>query len=126
MAGLTLDSGALIAAERGDRSFWAIWKEAEARDTDVTVPAPVVAQVFRGATSAVVARLLRACVVEPLDDALARRVGRLCGEARVADIVDATVIAGAAARGDDVLTSDVEDLKKLAVRARGAGQILRV
>jgi hypothetical protein len=28
VAGLTLDSGALIAAERGDRRFWAFWKEA--------------------------------------------------------------------------------------------------
>ena len=26
--GLTLDSGALIAAEKGDRVFWALWKKA--------------------------------------------------------------------------------------------------
>ncbi|MBI4822550.1 MAG: twitching motility protein PilT [Deltaproteobacteria bacterium] len=126
MAGLTLDSGALIAAERGDRSFWALWKEAELRDSEVTVPSPVVAQSFRGPRSAVISRVLRSCVVEPLNDELARRVGIVCGESRTADIVDAAVVVSASQRGDDILTSDPNDLAHLIAFVEGAGRILRV
>jgi hypothetical protein len=43
--GLTLDSGALIAAEKRDRRFMRIWKEALARAAVVTVPAVVLGQV---------------------------------------------------------------------------------
>jgi hypothetical protein len=52
VVGLTLDSGALMAAERGDRRFWALWELAEQRDVDVTVPANVVSQAYRGARQA--------------------------------------------------------------------------
>ena len=124
MAGLTLHSGALIAAERGDRRFWALWKEAERRDLDVTVPATVVAQVYRGARSAVVSRVLWACIVEPLDDPGARRAGRLCAASKTSDIVDASVVASAAARGDDVVTSDPADMRRLAASARGVGRLI--
>jgi predicted nucleic acid-binding protein len=121
---LTLDAGALIAAERGDRIFWALWKEAESRDVEVTVPAPVVVQVFRGPRSAVVARLLRACVVEPLDEARARRAGVLCGDCGSSDVTDAVVVASAALRRDDILTSDPEDLAALAAFVEGVGRIV--
>jgi predicted nucleic acid-binding protein len=124
MAGLTLDAGALIAAERGDRRFWAIWKEAERRDVDVTVPATVVAQVFRGARAAVIHRLLKACVVEPLDDARARRAGRLCAASKTSDVVDASVVASAATRGDDVVTGDPTDLRRLAAATHGVGRLI--
>ena len=124
MAGLTLDAGALIAAERGDRRFWALWKEAERRDVDITVPAPVVAQVYRGARSAVISRVLSACVVEPLDEARARRAGRLCGASGTSDIADAAVVAGAASRRDDVVTSDPDDLERLRRFAPGAGRLI--
>ena len=36
--GLTLDSGALIAAEKGEKRFWTYWEEALDRRAVVTVP----------------------------------------------------------------------------------------
>jgi len=39
MAALTLDPRALIAAKRGERRFWAFWKEALRREVEVTAPA---------------------------------------------------------------------------------------
>jgi hypothetical protein len=47
-AGLTLDSGALIAAEKASLRFRAIWKERQERGRPVTLPAVVLAQVWRG------------------------------------------------------------------------------
>jgi len=46
-SGLTLDSGAFIAAEKGTARFRALWKEAVERSAVVTVPADVISQVWR-------------------------------------------------------------------------------
>ena len=124
MAGLTLDAGALIMADRGDRSFWAFWKERTLRRASATVPGPVLAQAWRGPESARIALVLSACRVEAMDEQLAKLTGELCGRARTADIVDACVIAGAARRGDDVLTTDPKDLVRLAAFASGTVRIL--
>ncbi|HVZ86847.1 MAG TPA: PIN domain-containing protein [Polyangia bacterium] len=112
-AGLTLDSGALIAAVKGDRRFWALWKEALARGATVTVPAAVVAQVWRG-NSAAIARVLQGCEVEALSEERAKRAGRLLAASRTSDVVDASVVAGAAARHDAIVTSDRRDIERLA------------
>ena len=111
-AGLTLDSGALIAAEKGDRRFWVLWKEALDRGAIVTVPAAVVAQVWRG-DSPVIARVLQGCEVEALSEERAKRVGRLLATSRTIDVVDASVVVGAAARRDAVVTSDRRDIDRL-------------
>jgi predicted nucleic acid-binding protein len=113
LAGLTLDSGALIAAERGDRRFWAFWKEAQRRDAEVTIPAGVLAQTWRG-NNAVIARLLHACCVEELDMSGAKRAGEILARSRTTDVIDASVVQGAAQRGDAILTSDPNDLRHLA------------
>lgn len=124
MAGLTLDTGPLIAADRNDRRFWAYWKEAERRDVDVTVPAAVVAQAWRGPRNARMAMLLAACDVDSLDRSLATDTGALCGRSATSDVVDASLIVGAARRSDDVLTSDPDDLARLAASLTGVGTIL--
>lgn len=126
MAGLTLDTGALIAAERGDRRFWAFWKEALRREVDVTVPAPVVAQVWRGGREARLAMLLAGCRIDNLDAALAKQTGVLCGRSGTADVVDAFVVISAGRRRDDILTSDPEDLHRLAAHEPRAGTILDI
>lgn len=117
MAGLTLDAGALIAAERDDRRFWAFWREAVTRGTDMTVPAVVIAQAWSGARHARMARIIRACAVEPLDEPLAKDIGLLCASAEVTDIVDVAIVLGASRRGDNVLTSDAGDLRRIAEHA---------
>jgi hypothetical protein len=58
-------------------------------------------------------RLLAGCRVEDLNEARARSAGAACGAAGSSDVVDASVVVGAAARGDLVVTSDVGDLERL-------------
>ena len=114
MAGLTLDSGALIAYERADRLVVAYLKEALRRDVDITIPAVVIAEVWRGGPGAArVAGLLPACVVESLDEPLARVAGEAMAAIKQATVVDAIVVASAALRGDRVLTTDHDDLARL-------------
>ena len=126
MAGLTLDSGALIAAERGDRRFWSLWERAIRRDLEVTVPANVIAQVYRGARSAVVARLLKACLVEVVDARFAMLVGEVSARAGVRDVVDVSVVVGAAARRDHIITSDCDDLARIAAHVRGVAGLIPI
>ena len=114
MAGLTLDSGALIAFERGERRVMVHLKEATRRGVELTVPTITVAEVWRGgARSARLATLFEACSVEGLDESLARIVGEAMGKVKGAGVVDTIVMASAAQRGDSVLTSDSEDLIRL-------------
>ena len=125
LAGLTLDTGALIAAERNDRSFWAFWSETVAREIVPVIPAVVLAQAWRGSRQARLAQIMNACTVEPLDEALAKSAGELCAKAKVSDVVDAAVIASASRRGDAVLTSDPRDLRRLASQTPGV-EIIRL
>jgi hypothetical protein len=48
MAGVTLDSGALIAFERGHRRLIAQLKVAQRRGDELTVPSAVLVEVWRG------------------------------------------------------------------------------
>jgi predicted nucleic acid-binding protein len=113
--GVTYDSGALIAAERGERRLWARHRALLARREVPTVPAPVVAQSWRGGgRQALLARLLTGCDVEALDDGQARAVGSLAARAATIDIVDACVAEGAMRRRDLVVSSDEDDLRAIA------------
>lgn len=116
MNGLTLDAGALIAFEKGDRSLRAALREALAEGRALTIPAGALAQVWRdGARQSHLSRLLKieGVNIEPLDERLARSAGRLCGLTRTRDVIDATVVVGAKIRGDAIVTSDVDDLRRL-------------
>lgn len=94
------------------------------RGATVTVPAGVLAQVWRGSTQVGLQRFLQGAAIEPLDADLARRAGTLCGLAGTSDVVDASVVIGAAARGDAVVTSDYADIARLAAHIRGLGPII--
>ncbi len=123
MAGVTLDAGPLIAADRGDRAFWIWWKLATRSGIVAAVPTTVIAQVWRGRRQARLAQVISGCQPVPLDLTIARAAGELCARSRTADIVDASVIAVAASRGDDVLTGDLADLERLAALAKGIGRL---
>ena len=113
--GLTLDAGALIQIERGDREVWKLLNAlTRAPGRHVTIPATALAQVWRGTGHANLARALKGCELEPLTPEMAKRAGTLCGLTRTSDIVDATVVVSAATRGDTVLTTDYDDLAVLA------------
>ena len=123
MAGVTLDTGALTAAERNDRRFWVWRKWQTSRGVVATVPSPVVAQAWRSARDARLAMVLAGCREVAMDPSASRRTGELCAAAQTADVVDAFVVRGAADRHDDVLTSDPGDLLVLAAHAPGVGRI---
>jgi hypothetical protein len=115
VTGVTYGSGALIAAERSERRMWARHRALLLRRIVPTVPAPVVAQCWRGTPrQAQLARFLAGCEVETLDDTRARATGTLAGRARIVDIVDANVLEGALRRGDLIITSDEGDLAAIA------------
>ncbi len=114
MAGLTLDAGALIAYERGDGWVREILAVAYARGLVPTIPAVALAEVWRGdAKDARVARLLKACSIEALDERLARAAGHLRRATPDASTIDACIAVGVSQRADAVATSDPEDLRKL-------------
>lgn len=116
--GVTYDTGALIAADRGERRMWARHRALLTRREVPTVPAPVVAQSWRGsARQAQLARLLTGCDIEALDDGRARAVGTLAARAATTDIVDAAVVEGALRRRDLVVSSDADDLQAIASAA---------
>jgi hypothetical protein len=115
---MILDAGAFLAVERGDRGIMALVKrERLARRAPVT-SGGVVAQVWRGGVGrqAQVARLLAGLEVVAIDDGLGRRAGMLLARSGHSDAIDATVVC-LAADGDDILTSDLGDLRILAEAA---------
>jgi predicted nucleic acid-binding protein len=127
MAGVTYDTGALLAAERNDRRMWALHAGFLAEEVVPTVPAPVLAEAWRGGTrQASLSRLLAMCDVEPMTEDQARRVGVLAGKARHDDIVDLAVVEGAIRRGDAVVTSDDGHIQRIADTVRAQLRIARV
>jgi hypothetical protein len=114
--GITYDAGALVAADRGERRQWARHRALLARRDVPVVPAPVLAQCWRGAGSrqALLARLLAGCDIEALDGQQARSAGALAARAGTSDIVDACVVEGALRRRDIVISSDPGDLAAIA------------
>ncbi len=123
-AGITLDTGALVSLERRHQRIVALMAAAHRRGVLVQAPAPVVAEWWRKRTD-VRDAILEALTIEPMDDALARRVGETLAAVPGASLVDATVMVCAARRGDTVLTADIADFARLGSRFP-AVRILRV
>jgi predicted nucleic acid-binding protein len=116
MSGLTLDTGALIAFERGVRAIVALVARARQRGDTLAVPAGVIGQAWRdGRKQARIAQLLASTLVtiEPLDDQRARAAGQLWGVAKNNDVIDASVVLCARRHKHAVATSDAGDLRKL-------------
>lgn len=114
MAGLTLDAGALIAYERGQEHIRKILAVGYERGFVPTIPAIALAEVWRGdAKDARIARLLKACSIEVVDERLARAAGGLRRATPGANAVDACVAIGVRRRGDAIATSDPDDMRAL-------------
>lgn len=112
---LVLDSGAVIAWQRGRPSVWARVTQAVRRGTPIVVPAVVLAECVRGGPrDASIHRLLAAARVSVVGARIALAAGRLLGEAKLNATVDALVAAEAIRGGPCVvLTSDPADLGAL-------------
>jgi hypothetical protein len=114
-SGLVYDAGALVAADRNRREMWSLHKTALLSGVPIVIPTVVYAQVWRGSSRGVnIARLAKGCAFRDLDIGLARRAGELCGRAGTNDIVDAAVVTLAIELGYGVVTSDPDDMRKLA------------
>jgi hypothetical protein len=124
MGGVTYDTGALVAAERDNRRMWALHAGYLAEDVIPAVPAPVLAEAWRGGPrQASLVRFLRMCDIEPMSEDLAKQTGVLAGKSDHDDIVDVAVVEGAIRRGDAIVTSNVTHIRKVADAARA---VLRV
>ena len=111
-SGLTLDTGALIALEKGSRRMVALIDAAYLLGLSVTVPTAVVVEWWRGQRGPA-GRLLDAFDIEPLTENIARSAGlALSAVGGRPSPTDAVVMASAALRGDRVYTSDIGDLQR--------------
>lgn len=112
MAGLTLDTGALIALERRRHRMRKVIDVATRDAVPITVPVVVLAEWWRGSTD--LRDLIRRMVtIEPMQEALAIAAGEALAAVKDVALADAVVMASAARRGDIVYTSDFEDLQRL-------------
>jgi len=112
IAGVTLDTGALIALERRRQRMSRAYAAAVADRLPVTVPAVVIAEWWRG-RSAARELILRGVRVENTTAEVAQLAGQALAVVPGATAIDAIVMASAACRGDLVYTSDFDDLERL-------------
>ena len=120
MTGLTLDTGALLAIERGDEYMRALLARAIQNGLEISVPAGVVAQAWRGGPrQARLSMLLNDPLVDVprLDEFSAKAVGLVCGRTGHFDVIDTHVYLHARTRGHQIVTSDPGDFRKLGAAA---------
>ncbi len=116
MSGVTLDAGGLIALDRSDRRLVVLLARAAETGSRVTVPATALAQVVRNPErQARLARLIRQPTTDvvALDRVDATNVGRLLAASGTSDIADAHVVICARRSGQQIVTSDPDDLRRL-------------
>jgi predicted nucleic acid-binding protein len=116
---LVLDSGALSAVAEKSEQLRVAARQALAQSTEVVVPTVVIAEstTGHGGRDARVNHLLRAVVIAPLDEVLARQAARLrhATRSRRGGTIDAIVVATAdRVPGSQLLTGDTRDIRHLA------------
>ena len=114
--GITFDAGGLIALDRGDRRTIVLAARATEAGVRITIPATALAQAIgHPARQVRPSGLIRQPTTEvvPLDRVDATGFGRLPASAGTADIADAHVVICARRTGQQVLTSDADDLRRL-------------
>jgi hypothetical protein len=117
MAGLTFDTGALIALERRRHRLRKVFATAVHDNVRVTVPTAAIVEWWRRRTD-LADDILLSVDVEPMDKALSKTAGEALAAVPGATAIDAIVMASAARRGDVVYTSDVDDLVRLSAHFR--------
>jgi hypothetical protein len=125
-SGVVYDAGALIAADRNDRRFWADHRVRLESGVVPIVPAPVVAQVSRAPSQVQLRRLLRGCDVVPMTEQGAHDAGGLLAKAGTSDVVDAVVAMVAVSSDADVVSSDRREIDALMRYAGRVGKVIEV
>ncbi|MDQ2644764.1 MAG: hypothetical protein M3020_13185 [Myxococcota bacterium] len=113
--GLTFDTGALIGLERSRHLMRKVFDVAVTNQVRITVPAVVVAEWWRlGRKEQERTRLLRAVIIDPATDHVARLAGVVLSLVPTAQTIDALVMASACQRAHEIVyTSDVAALEAL-------------
>lgn len=116
-AGLTLDTGALLALDRESKAV-AMQARLEAthrRGCTICIPAEVVARAWRGHRQVRPARLLKSPDVEiaTMTLSMARAVGLVCAESGHSDVVDVHAVLGARERRHAIVTSDPDGVARV-------------
>jgi predicted nucleic acid-binding protein len=114
--GATFDTGGLIALDRNNRQVIVLVARATEVGARITIPATALAQAIRRPErQARLSRLIR----QPNSDVIAldrvdsTSVGRLLNASATDDIVDAHVVVCARRAGQQVVTSDPDDVRRL-------------
>ena len=129
---IILDTGALIAIDRGRRDLLSHLQAASAGGDRIRVPAAVIGKVWRDpGRQVLLTRALGQCDEIALDGAAARLAGQLCGRSGTADVIDASVAVAAAesaGQGGDMvlLTSDSDGMRTLISAINSRTQIVEV
>lgn len=123
---LVLDSGALIALERNDRAMWRRLKAAQLAGRVPVTHGGILGQAWRGRgpRQALLAKALAGIDVRALDETLGRLAGELLARSGTSDVIDAALVL-LAVDGDDIITSDQEDIEPLAALAGRHVELLR-
>jgi len=108
-----LDTGFLVAVDRGDLRAKTFLERAEHERQDLHTTEAVIAQAWReGTRQARLARFLHGVTAHPLGNG--RLVGELLAKAWTSDVVDAHLAITAHQHGLNIVTGDVDDLILLA------------
>ncbi|MEV6963687.1 PIN domain-containing protein [Hamadaea sp. NPDC051192] len=114
MTSIVYDTGALLAAERRDPRFVRLHRNRTVAQVPVFVPVVVLAQAWRGSKQYGLVEVLKDCEITPDTDRIGRAAGAACAKSGTADVVDAIVVVTALAKGAAVVSSDPDDLRKIA------------
>ncbi len=112
VTGITFDTGMLIALEKHKPRANEVFQRAHERRVPMIVPTAVIAEWWRG-RSDVRDGILAAVFVEPMTERISKAAGEAIGSVRGATVVDAIVMASAAATSGLVYSADVDDLTRL-------------
>lgn len=122
MADVVLDAGVLIGLENARPEAKVAVEEALTRGGALLVAGATYAEVWRGprgGRATGLARVLKGCRCVPTTEAIGKRAGELVAKSggQSSLHLDAIVVATAASRAADVLTTDPHDLKRLGAHA---------
>lgn len=121
-----MDAGALIAIDRADRRVVGLIALARRAGADLVTVAPVVGQAWRdGSRQARLARALPMIDVLAVDLESGKAAGEVLRESHGSDVVDALIVL-AVRPGDQVLTSDPDDITELLAARRVAASVVIV
>jgi predicted nucleic acid-binding protein len=114
MPAIVYDTDALLAAEGANPDFLALHDELTVNWIRPLVPVVVLAQAWRGGPRPACPACSKACDIVPDDESIGRAADTACAASRTSGVVDAIVIAVAARHRSPVVTSDSDDLTRIA------------